>query len=66
MFGAGGNATSYNVKDQARSLTALEGDTDRNKFVVGSLDLRGDNEVREETREKYPCTLLHYVRSLTR
>lgn len=48
MFtGASGSAASYNVKDQARSLTALEGDTDRNRFVVGSLDLRGDNEVRK-------------------
>ena len=48
MFTGGGssNCCSYTVKQQqARSLSALEGDTDRNRFVVSSLDLRGDNEV---------------------
>ena len=47
MFTGGGSSNaSYTVKQQqARSLIALEGDTDRNRFVVSSLDLRGDNEV---------------------
>ena len=58
MFGAPSSATaSYQVKQQqARCLVALEGDTDRNRFVVGSLDLRGDNELHvlefnEDTNE---------------
>ena len=45
MFGASGAQASYQVRDQARSLTALEGDTDRNRFVAGSFDLRGNNEL---------------------
>jgi hypothetical protein len=31
------------MKHQARCLIALEGDTDTNRFVVGSLELRGEN-----------------------
>jgi hypothetical protein len=61
MFGAGigsggSSAASYQVKTQARCLVALEGDTDRNRFVAASLDLRGDNELHvlefnEDTNE---------------
>ena len=46
----------YQMKQQARCLTALEGDTDRNRFVVASLELKGDNELHvlefnEDTNE---------------
>ena len=58
MFTGGASSTAtFTVKQQqARSLIALEGDTDRNRFVVSSLDLRGDNEVsvlefNEDTNE---------------
>ena len=57
MFGATSATAEYQVKQQqARCLVALEGDTDRNRFVVGSLDLRGDNELHviefnEDTNE---------------
>ena len=36
---------AYQMKQQARCLIALEGDTDRNRFVLGSLELKGDNEL---------------------
>ena len=40
MFGPTSATASYQIKQQqARCLVALEGDTDRNRFVVGSLDL---------------------------
>lgn len=45
MFTSSGTATYQVRQQQARCLVALEGDTDRNRFVVGSLDLRGDNEL---------------------
>ena len=57
MFGPTSATASYQIKQQqARCLVALEGDTDRNRFVVGSLDLRGDNELHvldfnEDTNE---------------
>ena len=57
MFGTTSATASYQLKQQqARCLVALEGDTDRNRFVVGSLDLRGDNELHviefnEDTNE---------------
>ena len=58
MFSATSSATaSYLIKhQQARCLVAVEGDTDRNRFVIGSLDLRGDNELHvlefnEDTNE---------------
>ena len=47
----------YEIKQaQARCLVAVEGDTDRNRFVIGSLDLRGGNELyvlefNEDTNE---------------
>ena len=40
MFEFNGCA-SYALKHQARCLTAVEGDTDHNKFLVASLSLRG-------------------------
>ena len=74
MFGAASGAqASYQVRDQARSLTALEGDTDRNRFVAGSFDLRGNNELHvlefnEDTNEvwcqnvfSHPQELWHCV-----
>ena len=65
MFATGSATASYQVKDQARCLTALEGDTDRNRFVVGSLDLRGDNEVHvlefnEDTNEVWCQNVFHH------
>ena len=47
---------AYQMKQQARCLIALEGDTDRNRFVLGSLELKGDNELHvlefnEDTNE---------------
>ncbi|KAL1524034.1 hypothetical protein AB1Y20_018948 [Prymnesium parvum] len=55
MFEFNGTA-SYQMKQQARCLSALEGDTDHNKFVVCSLELRGENELHvldfnEDTNE---------------
>ena len=44
MFEFNGTA-SYQMPKQARHLTALEGDTDHNKFVLCSQELRDDNEV---------------------
>ena len=55
--GVGGAGSAYQMpKQQARVLAALEGDTDRNRFVVASLELRGENEVHvlefnEDTNE---------------
>ena len=59
MFAAAGGASvsSYQLPNkQARVLVALEGDTDRTRFVVGSTELKGDNEVHvlqfnEDTNE---------------
>ena len=47
---------AYQMKQQARCLTALEGDPDRNRFLVASLELKGDNELHvlefnEDTNE---------------
>ena len=55
MFEFDGSA-SYVLKRQARALTALEGDTDRNRFLVASLELRDTNELQvldfnEDTNE---------------
>ena len=55
MFEFDGSA-SYVLKRQARALTALEGDTDRNRFLVASLELRDANELQvldfnEDTNE---------------
>jgi len=55
MFSAAGTS-AYQMKQQARSLIALEGDTDRNRFVMASLELKGDNELHllefnEDTNE---------------
>ena len=55
MFEFDGSA-SYVLKRQARALTALEGDTDRNRFLVASLELRAANELQvldfnEDTNE---------------
>ena len=55
MFEFDGSA-SYLLKRQARALTALEGDTDRNRFLVASLELRDANELQvldfnEDTNE---------------
>lgn len=56
MFGGSSAQASYQVRDTARCLTALEGDTDRNRFVAGSCLLRGNNELHvlefnEDTNE---------------
>ena len=55
MFEFDGSA-SYLLKRQARALAALEGDTDRNRFLVASLELRDANELQvldfnEDTNE---------------
>lgn len=55
MFEFNGTA-SYQLKQQARCITAVEGDTDHNKFVVCSLELREENELHvlefnEDTNE---------------
>lgn len=55
MFEFDGSA-SYVLKRQARALSALEGDTDRNRFLVASLELRDANELQvldfnEDTNE---------------
>ena len=55
MFEFDGSA-SYLLKRQARALNALEGDTDRNRFLVASLELRDANELQvldfnEDTNE---------------
>lgn len=55
MFEFNGTA-SHQMKHQARCITAIEGDTDHNKFVVCSLELRGGNELQvldfnEDTNE---------------
>ena len=47
---------SYSLKQQARCLAALEGDTDHNTFLLASLVLRGENEIHvvdfnEDTNE---------------
>ena len=48
MFDFAGRAV-YSLKQQAaRTIVALEGDTDHNKFVVASLQLQGDNEALAE------------------
>ena len=57
MFEFNGTA-SYQMPKQARHLTALEGDTDHNKFVLCSQELRDDNEVHvidfnEDTNEVF-------------
>lgn len=56
MFGEFASNASYQLKHQARCIAALEGDTDRNTFLLASLVLRGDNEVHvlefnEDTNE---------------
>ena len=57
MFGGGGASTaSYDTNKQARCLVALEGDTDRNRFVLGSVEYKDPNEVHvldfnEDTNE---------------
>ena len=61
MFAGGTSSAtaSYQMKQQqARCLVALEGDTDTNRFVVGSLQMSGDNELHvlefnEDTNEVY-------------
>ena len=55
MFEFDGTA-SYQFKKQTRCLTALEGDTDHNRFVLASLELREPNELHvldfnEDTNE---------------
>ena len=55
MFEFDGSA-SYQFKRQTRCLTALEGDTDHNRFVLASLELREPNELHvldfnEDTNE---------------
>lgn len=55
MFEFDGSA-SYLLKRQARCLTALEGDTDRNRFLLATLELREANELQvldfnEDTNE---------------
>ena len=56
MFNAARTAEYQVRQQQARCLVALEGDTDRNRFVAGSCALRGDNELHvlefnEDTNE---------------
>lgn len=56
MFGEFASNTSYQLKDHARCLAALEGDTDRNTFILATFALRGNNEVHvlefnEDTNE---------------
>jgi len=55
MFEFNGTA-SYSIKNQARCISALEGDTDHNTFLLASLVLRDDNELHvvnfnEDTNE---------------
>ena len=55
MFGGDGSSV-YQLKQQARCLAALEGDTDHNKFLVATLELRAPNELHvldfnEDTNE---------------
>jgi hypothetical protein len=38
-------AVTYEVKSQARTLAAVEGDADRSRFIVGTLNLRVQNEL---------------------
>ena len=59
MFGNAQSNSFYQMRFQARSLVALEGDTDRNRFVLGSLDLKGllTPSKKEKSRsEKKPKT----------
>mmetsp|Transcript_9842 Transcript_9842/g.24720 ORF Transcript_9842/g.24720 Transcript_9842/m.24720 type:complete len:407 (-) Transcript_9842:235-1455(-) len=49
-------AVTYEVKAQARCLAAVEGDADRSRFIVGTLNLRASNELHivefsEDTNE---------------
>ena len=53
---SGAGTASFYLNRRARCLVALEGDTDHNKFVVGTLDLAGNNELHvldfnEDTNE---------------
>ena len=55
MFGGDGSSV-YQLKQPARCLAALEGDTDHNKFLVATLELRAPNELHvldfnEDTNE---------------
>lgn len=56
IFGELASNASYQLNHQARCLAALEGDTDRNRFLVASLVLRDKNELHvldfnEDTNE---------------
>jgi hypothetical protein len=56
-------AASYDLKKQARCITALEGDTDNNTFLLASLALHGGNEVHvlefnEDTNEVW-CPIVY-------
>lgn len=51
---------AYQLKQQARCIVALEGETDHNKFVLSTLELKGENELHvidfnEDTNE-VSCT----------
>jgi len=62
MFDFNGTA-AYSLKHQARCISALEGDTDHNTFLLASLVLRDENEIHvmdfnEDTNEVW-CQMIY-------